>query len=241
MEEAWLDRLSSFRLQERSVDGFLLGCPAVETYTITSCCYHLWSSKNRTSSISSEIVWNLYYPSKVCLREQHAFLTYSRHPHTCLTLPASSCFSMEVGSTLQLSRRSMEVGIPSPDLSNHAQKETDQSIRPPRSQRNSPWIPQPCSPSCLPNELIHPFPTMFPCVLSSSPGGCPNHPPVLPGSWSVSDPMLKAERQPVGPENSFYQGGSFEDWRENLKNKMMGKRSRYSQLSLLIELGKQKS
>lgn len=36
-------------------------------------------------------------------------------------LPASSCFSVEVGYSEETG------GIPSPDLSNHAQKETDQS------------------------------------------------------------------------------------------------------------------
>lgn len=51
--------------------------------------------------------------------------------------------------------------------------------------------------------------------------------------------MLEAERQPVGPERRFSQGGSFEDWRENLnKNKKVGKRIGYIQLSLLVELGK---
>lgn len=51
--------------------------------------------------------------------------------------------------------------------------------------------------------------------------------------------MLEAERQPVGPERGFSQGGSFEDWRENLnKNKEVGKRIRYTQLSSLIEFGK---
>lgn len=79
-------------------------------------------------------------------------------------------------------------------------------IDPLRSEGSSPRIPQSCS-HLLPSKCTAPpLPTMSPCVLGFSPGGCPSHPPVLPCNWSASDSMLEAERQPVGPERRFSRG-----------------------------------
>lgn len=163
--------------------------------------------------------------------------SYCRHSHPC-----SHYLQVHFSQGKVCSRASEGTGgIPGPDLHSHPCSERNRPVSSIHSEvrEAAPEFHNLVHTCCLPNVLLHPFSTMSPCVLGFSPGGCPSHPPVLPCNWSASDSMLEAERQLVGPERHFSQGGSFEDWRENLnKNKKVGKRIRYIQLLLLIELGK---